>query len=120
MADELGVSQPAISQQLHSAPDLGRLDAATALEAAAPVLKALAADHGFTRIAVFGSVARGDAGPASDIDLLVQAPSGTSSFGLVRFQQLIEQVLGRRVDVVEYGGLKPGLDDDIRRDAVLL
>ena len=52
--------------------------------------------------------------------MLVQAPSGTSSFGLVRFQQLIEQVLGRRVDVVEYGGLKPGLDDDIRRDAVLL
>jgi hypothetical protein len=120
VADELGVSQPAISQQLHSAPDIGRLDAATALEAAAPVLKALAADHGFTRLAVFGSVARGDAGPASDIDLLVQAPSGTSSFGLVRFQQLIEQVLGRRVDVVEYGGLKPGLDDDIRRDAVLL
>ena len=120
VADELGVSQAAISQQLHSAPDLGGLDAATALEAAAPVLKALAADHGFTRLAVFGSLARGDAGPASDIDLLVQAPSGTSSFGLVRFQQLIEQVLGRRVDVVEYGGLKPGLDDDIRRDAVLL
>ena len=97
VADELGVSQPAISQQLHSAPDLGRLDAATVLEAGAPVLKALAADHGFTRIAVFGSVARGDAGPASDIDVLVQDPSGTSS-----------------------SGLKPGLDDDIRREAVLL
>ena len=63
------------------------------LDAGAPVLKGLAADHGFTRIAVFGSVARGDGDPASDIDVLVQAPSGTSSFGL---------------------------DDDIRRDAVLL
>ena len=90
------------------------------LEAGAPVLKALAADHGFTRLAVFGSVARGEAGPASDIDLLVEAPPGTSSVGLVSFQQLIEQALGRHVDVIEYGGLKPGLDDDIRREAVLL
>ena len=120
VADELGVSQPAISQQLRSAPDLERLGAATVLEAGAPVLKALAADHGFTRLAVFGSVARGEAGPASDIDLLVEAPPGTSSFGLVRFQQLIKQALGRHVDVIEYGGLKPGLDDDIRREAVLL
>jgi len=120
IADELGVSQSAISQQLRSAPDLRRLDAATVLEAGAPVLKALAVDRGFTRLACFGSVARGEAGTSSDIDLLVQSPPGTSSFGLVRFHQLIEQVLGRDVDVVEYGGLKPGLDDDIRRDALLL
>ena len=120
VAEQLGVSQPAISQQLRSAPDLQQRDPATILEAAAPVLKALAAQYGFTRLAVFGSVARGDAGPSSDIDLLVEAPPGTSSFGLVRFQQLIERVLGRSVDLVEYGGLKDGLDDDIRREAVLL
>jgi len=119
-ADQLGVSQPAISQQLRSAPALGQLDPATLLEAGAPVLKALAAQHGFTRLAVFGSVARGDARPSSDIDLLVAAPPGTSSFGLVRFQKLIERVLDRQVDLVEYGGLKEGLDDDIRREAVLL
>lgn len=119
-ADQLGVSQPAISQQLRSAPDLERLDPATLLEAGAPVLKALAAQHGFSRLAVFGSVARGDAGASSDIDLLVKAPPGTSSFGLVRFQQLLERVLNRHVDLVEYGGLKAGLDDDIRREAVLL
>ena len=120
IADELGVSQPAISQQLRSSPDAAKVDAATLLEAGAPVLKALAADHGFTRLAVFGSLARGDARPDSDIDLLVRAPKGTSSFGLVRFQRLLETVLGRKVDLVEYGGLKPGLDDDIRREAVLL
>lgn len=119
-ADQLGVSQPAISQQLRSAPDLQQLDPATLLEAGAPVLKALAAQHGFARLAVFGSVARGEAGPSSDIDLLVEAPPGTSTFGLVRFQQLIERVLDRHVDLVEYGGLKVGLDDDIRREAVLL
>lgn len=120
VAEALGVSQPAVSQQLRFAPDLEQVDPTTLLEAGAPVLKALAADHGFTRLAVFGSVARKEAGPDSDIDLLVRAPRGTSSFGLVRFQQLIENVLGRHVDLVEYGGLKAGLDDDIRREAVLL
>lgn len=116
----LGVSQPAVSQQLRSAPDLGQVDAMTLLQAGAPVLKALAGERGFTRLAVFGSVSRGQAGPESDIDLLVRAPKGTSSFGLVKFQRLLQDVLGRKVDLVEYGGLKPRLDDDIRRQAVLL
>ncbi|MEU0313570.1 hypothetical protein [Nocardioides sp. NPDC006273] len=33
---------------------------------------------------------------------------------------VLEQILGREIDLVDYGGLKPRLDDDIRRDAVLL
>jgi predicted nucleotidyltransferase len=90
------------------------------LEAAAPILKALAADLGYSRLAVFGSIARHQARQDSDIDLLVEAPEGTSSFEFIRFKQLIEQVLGREIDLVSYGGLKPKLDDDIRREAVLL
>jgi len=120
IAEQLGISQSAISQQLRSAPDLSCQDPVSLLEAGAPIVKALAADRGFTRLAVFGSVARGDARPDSDIDLLIEAPKGTSSFEFVRLQQLIEQVLGRQVDLVSYGGLKPGLDDDIRREAVSL
>ena len=120
IAEQLGVSQSAISQQLRSAPDLSLQDPVTLLEAGAPIVKALAAERGFARPAVFGSVARGDARPDSDVDLLIEAPEGTSSFEFVRFQQLIEQVLGRQVDLVSYGGLKPGLDDDIRREAVPL
>jgi predicted nucleotidyltransferase len=96
------------------------LDPQVLLTAAAPVLKALAHTRGFTRLAVFGSLARGEARADSDIDLLVRVPKGTSSFDLVRFQQLLEHVLSRPVDLVEYGGLKAGLDDDIRREAVLL
>ena len=65
-------------------------------------------------------MARHEARPDSDIDLLVEAPEGTSSFGFIRFKQLIEQVLGRELDLVDYGALKPMLDDDIRREAVLL
>lgn len=120
IAEAIGVSQPAVSQQLKSSPDLNDIHSEVLLEAAAPILKALAAERGYTRLAVFGSVARGQARPDSDIDLLVQPSPGTSSFGFIRFKQLLEQILGREIDLVDYGGLTPKLDDDIRREAVLL
>lgn len=120
IAVALGISQPAVSQQLKFAPELDDIHPAELLAAATPILKVLAADRGYRRLAVFGSVARGAAQPGSDIDLIVEAPAGTSSFGFLQFKHLIEQVLGREIDLVEYGGLKPTLDDDIRREAVLL
>lgn len=120
VADVLGVSQPAVSQQLRLGRVLKETRPAELVDAAVPVLKALAAEHGYSRLAVFGSVARGEARPDSDIDLIVEAPAGTSSFEFVRFKQLIEKVLGREIDLIDYGGLQPGLDDDILREAVLL
>ncbi|TXJ05548.1 MAG: ArsR family transcriptional regulator [Aeromicrobium sp.] len=120
IAEAVGISQPAVSQQLKFAPELGEVHPEVLLEAAAPILKALAADHGYTRLSVFGSVARSQARSDSDIDLIVEAPDGTSMFGFIRFKQLLEQVLGRQIDLIDYGGLKPRLDDDIRREAVLL
>ncbi|MDF1705974.1 MAG: nucleotidyltransferase domain-containing protein [Aeromicrobium sp.] len=119
IAEVLGISQPAVSQQLRHAPDLAGVHPELLVEAAAPVLRALAAELGYARLAVFGSVARGEARPDSDIDLLVEAPEGTSTFDFLRLKQLLEQVLEREIDLISYGGLKP-IDDDIRRDAVLL
>lgn len=120
IAAALGVSQPAVSQQLKAAQDLSRVHPEALVEAAAPVLRRLAEESGYGRLAVFGSVARGEARQDSDIDLLVESPEGSSSFGFIRFKQLIERVLGRQIDLVDYGGLKPTLDDDIRHEAVLL
>jgi uncharacterized protein len=120
IAEALGITQPAVSQQLKFAPELDEVHPEVLLEAAAPILNSLAAEHGYSRLAVFGSVARHQARLESDIDLLVEVPEGTSSFGFIRFRHIIEQVLGREVDLVSYGGLKPRLDDDIRREAVLL
>ena len=120
IAAALGISQPAVSQQLKAAQDLEAVHPEALLKAAAPVLRRLAEESGYGRLAVFGSVARGAAEQESDIDLLVEAPEGTSSFGFIRFKQLIERVLGREVDLVDYGGRKAKLDDDIRREAVLL
>jgi len=120
IAEALGITQPAVSQQLKFAPALDDVHPEVLVEAVAPILKVLATEHGYSRLSVFGSVARHQARPDSDIDLLVESPEGTSSFGFLRFKQLIEQILGREVDLVDYGGLKPKLDDDIRREAVLL
>lgn len=119
IAQALGVSQPAVSQQLKAA-DLTTVDPKTLLDAAAPVLRQLSDELGYSDLAVFGSVARGDARQDSDIDLLVQPPAHTSISSIVAFRDLIERTLDRPVDVVSYGGLKPGIDDDIRREAVLL
>lgn len=120
IAAALGVSQPAVSQQLKLGRELETVHPQVLLQAARPVLKALATDLGYRRLAVFGSVARGDARSDSDIDLVVESPPGTSSFGFLVFKRLIEQVLGREVDLIDVGGLKPTFDDDIRREAVLL
>ncbi|MGB5935286.1 MAG: nucleotidyltransferase domain-containing protein [Ornithinimicrobium sp.] len=120
VADALGVTQPAVSQQLKFGPDLGEVHPEILLNAAAPILKALAAESGYSRLVVFGSVARHQARADSDIDLIVEAPEGTSTLDFVGFKQLIDQVLGREVDLIDYGGLKPRIDDDIRREAVPL
>lgn len=120
IAEMLGISQSAVSQQLRSVPDFEGIHPERLLEAAAPVLRALAGERGYEKLAVFGSVARHDAREDSDIDLIVQAPVGTSSFDFLRFKRLIEQVLGREIDLVSYGGLRPTTGDDIRRDAMLL
>ena len=100
IADALGVSQPAVSQQLKLARELSTVHPQVLAHAASPILKALAADLGYRRLAVFGSVARGTASPDSDIDLIAESPPGTSSFEFLRFKQLIEQVLGREVDLI--------------------
>jgi predicted nucleotidyltransferase len=90
------------------------------LNAAAPVLKFLALERGYERLAVFGTIARANARIDSDIDLVVDAPPGTSSFDFIRFRLMLEEVLGREIDLISYGGLRPTLDDDVRKGAILL
>ena len=66
----------------------------------------VAARHGARNVRVFGSVARGDAGELSDIDLLVDFESGSSLFDLLHLTEELEELLGCSVDVVSAGGLK--------------
>lgn len=120
IAEALGVSQPAVSQQLKAARAVTEVHPETLLAAAAPILVDVARSKGFDRMAVFGSVARGEARADSDIDLLVEPPAGAGIKQVVGLRGIFEEILGRPVDLVTYGGLKPTIDDDIRTEAVLL
>jgi predicted nucleotidyltransferase len=79
----------------------------------------VAAAHGASNVRVFGSVARGTAGPVSDVDLLVDFEPGRTLVDHVGLWRDLEALLGRSVDVVSAGGLTIR-DDDIRADALLL
>jgi len=80
----------------------------------------IAAKHGAYNVRVFGSVARGDALPDSDVDLLVDVgPNRTPFFpgGLIAD---LQDLLGRRVEVVTERGLHLHLRDRVLRQAVPL
>jgi predicted nucleotidyltransferase len=67
---------------------------------------AIAARHHASTVRLFGSAARGDDRPDSDIDLLVDFDQGSSLFDLIRMSRELEALLGRTVDVVSADGLK--------------
>ena len=89
------------------------------LQANSEAIKAIAARHKGLKIAVFGSVARGEDGPDSDVDFLVTFDKGTSLLDLVGLQDSLEEFLKMPVDVISIGGLKPR-DHHIREEALAL
>ncbi len=83
-------------------------------------VRALGARYGVQNIRVFGSVARGEAGPHSDIDLLVDYVPGHGGFAFVEFCDGVEKLLGRPVDVVTERSLHPRVRDRILQQALTL
>jgi predicted nucleotidyltransferase len=80
----------------------------------------LAARRGVTDVRVFGSVARGEADQASDIDFLVQVAPGRSLLDLGGFLMDLQDLLGRRVDVVTERGLRPRFREQVLHEAIPL
>jgi len=72
--------------------------------------------HGVSRIAVFGSYARGEEGPESDLDLLVNFQKDLSLLTLIQIEQDLSARLGIKVDLVTEGALSPYIRERIEKD----
>ncbi len=77
----------------------------------------VAARHGARNVRLFGSVARGDDRPGSDVDLLVEMAPGRSLLDLVGLGQDLEDLLHRSVDVLTEASLHPSLRERILAEA---
>ncbi len=80
----------------------------------------IAARHGAHNVRVFGSAARGEDGPDSDVDLLVAVGTTTSSWFPAGLILDLEQILGRQVEVVTEKRLNPLIRDRVLQEAVPL
>ena len=89
-------------------------------EGLAAHVRALGEGLGVRNIRVFGSFARGDAKPNSDLDLLVEYVPGHGGFAFVEFCERVEALIGRKVDVVTEGSLHPIIRDKVLAQAVPL
>ena len=77
----------------------------------------LAEKHGAHNVRVFGSVLRGEAGPESDIDLLIDLEAGRSLLEHAALLLELEDLLGRKVDVVTERGLRPHVRERVLSEA---
>lgn len=80
----------------------------------------ISATYGARNLRLFGSRARGDARSDSDVDFLVDMPSGCSLLDVGRLMMDLQDVLGCKVDVVEPEGLHWYIRDKVLKEAVPL
>lgn len=83
-------------------------------------IRNIAEKHGAYNIRIFGSVVRGEAGPDSDIDFLIDAGPATSSWFPAGLILDLQEILGRPVEVVTEKALNPYIRDHVLREAVPL
>jgi len=77
--------------------------------------------HGIARLALFGSAARGELGPESDLDLLVEFVAGQRvGLRFITVQDELRDLLGREVDLNTRGFLSPHFRDQVEAEAVPL
>lgn len=111
LAARAGTSQAALSaiesgSRIPSEELAGRLLRAAQLRPSIPLalyaaeLRSLAAQHGLDHLRVFGSVARGDDGPASDVDVLARRQPDASALDVLAFPEAATTVLGFPVDLL--------------------
>lgn len=81
-----------------------------------PVLQS----HGVKSIAIFGSYARGENRPDSDLDVLVEFSSQKTLFDLIGIEQELSEMLGIKVDMLTENAISPYLINSIKQELVLI
>lgn len=81
---------------------------------------ACAGKHGATNVRVFGSVARGEERPESDVDLVVDLGPRTGLFGLGALKRELSEILGVPVDVAPRDSLRPKVRVEVEQDSIPL
>lgn len=114
----VGRSQPEVARLLRFQPTSPRGRRVAALR---PEILRIAREAGFVNVRIFGSVARGDDGPESDVDLLVTPPAGVSLFDIARLERSLSELLpDDRVEVVPDAALRDNLREEVLAQAIAL
>ncbi len=92
---------------------------ATRLSLELPVSEMLevARQYGVVRLSAFGSRARGDFTPESDLDLLVEVDEGATLLSLLSLEQKLEEMLGVAVEVLTVEDLHPAIRERVAAEA---
>ena len=93
------------------------MDIAALLEETKKEIREIAAKRGAHNVRVFGSVARGEAKPESDMDFLVDMEPGRTLFDMGGLLMDLRDLLGLQVDVVTELGLKARIRDRVLKEA---
>jgi predicted nucleotidyltransferase/DNA-binding XRE family transcriptional regulator len=100
--------------------DTQPLDSSRLLRQRRDLLLAAGLAHGVSNVRVFGSAARGDGTPRSDIDLLVDLEPGRTLIDLAAFREEAARILGVPIDVATIDILKEHVRDDVVSEAIVL
>lgn len=76
--------------------------------------------HGIKRILVFGSYARNEATPKSDLDLIVDFPEGTSLLDHVGIEIELSEALNMKIDLLSRNGISPYIKDHMLKEAIVI
>ena len=79
-----------------------------------------ARQYGVKKVYLFGSYARGEANPGSDIDICIEKGNIRTLFELSGFYQDLEESLGNKVDLVTTSGLSGEFKEQIEKDMVII
>jgi predicted nucleotidyltransferase len=93
------------------------METLTLLRKKKPEIEAIARKYGAHNVRVFGSVARGEDTPRSDVDILIDLKKGISLYEHIRLKNELQELLGRKVDVMTPAQVVPDLKRRIFAEA---